>query len=81
MSSAFVVSSAPHVATRSKTFSGVSVDDLVEMVEIEDHPFFLASQFHPEFTSNPRDGHPLFRSYIAAAREHTQRKLPEAREA
>ena len=63
------------------TFSGVSVDDLVEMVEIEDHPFFLASQFHPEFTSNPRDGHPLFRSYIAAAREHTQRKLPEAREA
>ncbi|MEJ2274430.1 MAG: CTP synthase [Woeseiaceae bacterium] len=38
------------------TFSGLSVDDLVEMVEIDDHPFFLASQFHPEFTSNPRDG-------------------------
>jgi len=60
------------------TFSGLSVDDLVEMIEIEDHPFFLASQFHPEFTSNPRDGHPLFKSFIAAAREHAQGELPEA---
>ncbi len=59
-------------------FSGLSVDDLVEMVEIKDHPFFLASQFHPEFTSNPRDGHPLFRSYIAAVREHMEGALPEA---
>ena len=41
-------------------FSGLSVDDLVEMVELPDHPWFVASQFHPEFTSNPRDGHPLF---------------------
>jgi CTP synthase len=63
------------------TFSGLSVDDLVEMVEIEDHPFFLASQFHPEFTSNPRDGHPLFKSYIAAVRRHMEGELPEAREA
>jgi CTP synthase len=63
------------------TFSGLSVDDLVEMVEIEDHPFFLASQFHPEFTSNPRDGHPLFKSYIAAVRRHMEGALPEAREA
>ncbi len=63
------------------TFSGLSVDDLVEMVEIADHPFFLASQFHPEFTSNPRDGHPLFKSYIAAARKHMETALPEAREA
>ena len=39
-------------------FSGLSVDDLVEMVEIPDHPWFLASQFHPEFRSNPRDGVP-----------------------
>ena len=59
-------------------FSGLSVDNLVEMVEIEDHPFFLASQFHPEFTSNPRDGHPLFKSFIAAVREHAERELPEA---
>ncbi|MCG8370750.1 MAG: gamma-glutamyl-gamma-aminobutyrate hydrolase family protein, partial [Proteobacteria bacterium] len=60
------------------TFSGLSVDDLVETVEIADHPFFLASQFHPEFTSNPRDGHPLFRSFVAAVREHSQAELPEA---
>ena len=63
------------------TFSGLSVDNLVEMVEIEDHPFFLASQFHPEFTSNPRDGHPLFKSYIAAVRRRMESVLPEAREA
>ncbi len=63
------------------TFSGLSVDDLVEMVEIRDHPFFLASQFHPEFTSNPRDGHPLFKSFIAAARRHSEGELPEAAEA
>jgi CTP synthase len=47
---------------------GWSADDtLVEMVEIEDHPWFVACQFHPEFTSTPRDGHPLFGSYIKAA--------------
>jgi CTP synthase len=62
-------------------FSGLSVDDLVEMIEIEAHPFFLASQFHPEFTSNPRDGHPLFKSYIGAVRKHMEGELPEAREA
>ena len=37
---------------------------LVEMIEISDHKWFLACQFHPEFTSNPRDGHPIFNSYI-----------------
>ncbi len=47
-------------------FSGLSVDDLVEMIEIPDHPWLIASQFHPEFTSNPRDGHPLFTSFIRA---------------
>lgn len=48
--------------------SGRSVDGtLVEMVEIKDHPWFVACQFHPEFTSNPRDGHPLFESFIKAA--------------
>ena len=63
------------------TFSGLSVDDLVEMVEIDSHPFFLASQFHPEFTSNPRDGHPLFKSFIAAVRRHSEGEMPEAAEA
>jgi len=62
-------------------FTGLSVDNLVEMVEIEDHPFFLASQFHPEFTSNPRDGHPLFTSFIRAVRERSASELPEAAEA
>lgn len=47
---------------------GWSADDtLVEMVEIPDHPWFVACQFHPEFTSTPRDGHPLFKSFVEAA--------------
>ena len=50
------------------TISGRSLDGtLVEMVEIKDHPWFVACQFHPEFTSTPRDGHPLFSSFIQAA--------------
>ena len=49
------------------TCSGKSVDDLVEMIEISEHPWFIACQFHPEFTSTPRDGHPLFNRYIQAA--------------
>ena len=62
-------------------FSGLSVDDLVEMIELPDHPWFLASQFHPEFTSNPRDGHPLFKGFIDAARKYREGDLPEVREA
>ena len=62
-------------------FSGLSVDDLVEMVEIPGHPWFLASQFHPEFTSNPRDGHPLFIGFISAARQHHEGSLPKVAEA
>jgi CTP synthase len=47
---------------------GWSADDtLVEVVEIEDHPWFVACQFHPEFTSTPRDGHPLFSGFVNAA--------------
>jgi CTP synthase len=50
--------------------SGRSADgNLVEMVEIDDHPWFVACQFHPEFTSTPRDGHPLFESFIKAAKK------------
>jgi CTP synthase len=62
-------------------FSGLSVDDLVEMVEIPGHPWFLASQFHPEFTSNPRDGHPLFTGFISAVRKHREGELPKVAEA
>lgn len=44
---------------------GTSLDgNLVEMIEIDNHKWFLACQFHPEFTSNPRDGHPIFNSFI-----------------
>ena len=51
--------------------SGKSVDgSLVEMVELADHPWFVACQFHPEFTSTPRDGHPLFTGFVNAALEH-----------
>ena len=50
--------------------SGRSHDgSLVEMIENSDHPWFVACQFHPEFTSTPRDGHPLFASFINAAKE------------
>ncbi|MGM0543654.1 MAG: CTP synthase [Pseudomonadota bacterium] len=51
--------------------SGKSVDQsLVEMVELAEHPWYVACQFHPEFTSTPRDGHPLFSGFINAAVEH-----------
>jgi CTP synthase len=50
--------------------SGRSADStLVEMIEIPDHPWFVACQFHPEFTSTPRKGHPLFISFVNAARK------------
>jgi CTP synthase len=54
---------------RGLAISGTSMDDtLVEVIELRDHPWFVGVQFHPEFTSTPRDGHPLFRGYIEAAR-------------
>jgi len=43
---------------------------LIEMIELPDHPWFVACQFHPEFTSTPRDGHPLFEGFVGAARKH-----------
>ena len=39
---------------------------LVEVVEIDDHPWFVGCQFHPEFTSSPRNGHPLFSGFVEA---------------
>ena len=50
------------------TFSGLSADKkLVEVIELKDHPWFVAGQFHPEFNSTPRDGHPLFEGFVEAA--------------
>ncbi|AUJ69425.1 MULTISPECIES: CTP synthase [Pseudoalteromonas] len=52
-------------------FTGLSEDKkLVEIIENKDHPWFIAAQFHPEFTSTPRDGHPLFEGFVAAAYSH-----------
>ena len=59
--------------------SGKSSDgNLVEMIELKDHPWFLACQFHPEFTSTPRDGHPLFADYVRAALEYHTNQNAEA---
>jgi CTP synthase len=53
------------------TFSGTSPDGkLVELIELRDHPFFMASQFHPEFLSKPNRPHPLFRAFIAACHNY-----------
>ncbi len=59
-------------------FSGFSRDGLVEIVELPDHPWFVATQFHPEFTSTPRDGHPLFAAFVKAARVSRAAQLPTA---
>lgn len=60
-------------------FSGHSEDgELVEAIEIPDHPWFVGCQFHPEFTSTPRDGHPLFKGFVAAARQHHEMRSQRA---
>jgi CTP synthase len=58
------------LAAAGLSFSGFSADGLVEFIELRSHPWFVASQFHPEFTSTPRDGHPLFTGFVRAAREY-----------
>ena len=59
-------------------FSGFSPDGLVEIVEVPGHPWFVATQFHPEFTSTPRDGHALFTGFVRAARGARVVQLPAA---
>jgi len=59
-------------------FSGLSEDGLVEIIELPSHPWFVATQFHPEFTSTPRDGHPLFTGFVRAARACRASHLPAA---
>jgi CTP synthase len=55
--------------------SGTTADGkLVEVIELKDHPFFVASQFHPEFQSKPNAPHPLFRGFIAAAHRHIHQR-------
>ncbi len=56
--------------------SGISADgNLVEVIEMADHPWFVGVQFHPEFTSTPRDGHPLFSGYVLAARQRRSAQM------
>ena len=58
----------PQLIEAGMKVSGRSEDGaLVEVIEVADHPWFVASQFHPEFTSTPRDGHPLFKFFVTAA--------------
>lgn len=59
---------------RGLIVSGRSIDNrLIEMIELSDHPWFLGCQFHPEFTSTPREGHPLFIGFIKAALKRKER--------
>lgn len=51
--------------------------ELVEMIELQDHPWFIACQFHPEFTSSPRRGHPLFSGFVQAGLEHASERTGE----
>jgi len=53
-----------------KVSSRTPSENLPEMMELPGHPFFVGVQFHPEFTSTPRAGHPLFKAYVAAALRH-----------
>lgn len=58
------------LAQHGLRYSGLSPDrELVEIIELEDHPWFVATQFHPEFKSRPTNAHPLFRAFVKAAKE------------
>lgn len=61
----------PQIEKAGLKVTGLSADrKLVEIIEVPNHPWFVACQFHPEFTSTPRDGHPLFEGFVKAAREN-----------
>ncbi len=65
----------PEVVKAGLKVTGLSTDKkLVEIIEIPEHPWFVACQFHPEFTSTPRDGHPLFSSFVKAAKDYQEQQ-------
>jgi CTP synthase len=66
----------PRLQQAGLRFSGLSMDTerLTEMIELPGHPWFVACQFHPEFTSTPRTGHPLFKAFIEAAARYSAAK-------
>nr|VUD34673.1 CTP synthase [Raoultella sp. NCTC 9187] len=59
---------------RACALRAVPGNQLVEIIEVPNHPWFVACQFHPEFTSTPRDGHPLFAGFVKAASEYQKRQ-------
>ncbi|HDR1022769.1 TPA: CTP synthase (glutamine hydrolyzing) [Pasteurella multocida] len=64
----------PQVEQAGLKITGLSADKkLVEIIEVPNHPWFVACQFHPEFTSTPRDGHPLFAGFVKAAKENQKK--------
>jgi CTP synthase len=70
----------PRLEAAGLKVSGKSAKDgLCEMIELPGHPWFVGCQFHPEFTSNPRQGHPLFKAFVQAALDHArpQSEAPE----
>lgn len=68
----------PELVDKGLVVAGRSNDGLlVEMIELTGHPWFIGCQFHPEFTSTPRDGHPLFKQFILAARDVKHQKINE----
>jgi CTP synthase len=65
----------PELKKAGLKVTGLSADKkLVEIIENPEHPWFVAAQFHPEFTSTPRDGHPLFTGFVAAAGEYNKER-------
>jgi len=75
----------PALIAKGLIVSGKSAErDLVETIELADHPWFVGCQFHPEFKSKPFDPHPLFKAFIKAAVEyasrHEQEALPQQRQ-
>jgi CTP synthase len=69
----------PRLIDAGLKVSGVSVKEaLCEMIELPGHPWFVGCQFHPEFTSTPRAGHPLFKAFVEAALENAGTQAPGA---
>jgi len=64
------ISDAANAPDTSDSSTSLDANGLVEMIELPDHPWFIGCQFHPEYTSNPRDGHPLFTGFISAALDY-----------
>ena len=65
----------PQIEKAGLKVTGWSADNkLVEIIEVPNHPWFVACQFHPEFTSTPRDGHPLFSGFIKAAYDYQKKQ-------